>query len=94
MTEPIIARLREKYKNANVKIITVSIDKGKASALTLSKKTNYTVFMDGRGMYNDFHGNGIPLFYLVDKQGLIATRHDGYSYELEEQLTAEIEKIK
>ncbi|MES2427669.1 MAG: TlpA disulfide reductase family protein [Bacteroidota bacterium] len=94
MTEPIMARLHEKYKNTSVNIISVCIDKDKASAVTLSKKSKYPVYMKGKDMYNDFHGNAIPTFYLIDKQGIISKTYVGYDDELEQTLIAEIDKIK
>jgi len=92
---PMIKRLHEKYKNANVQFVPVNIDPGKESALKFASKYNitYPSFIKGKSVADQFHVSPIPTFYLVDKQGKIAFSADGYSDDLEKTLISEIDKV-
>ena len=92
---PMMKRLHEKYKNANVQFVPVNIDPGKDSALKFASKYNvtYPSYIKGKSVADQFHIAPIPTFYLVDKQGKIVFSVEGYSDDLEKTLVSEIDKI-
>ncbi len=95
MSLPVINRLHERYKDADVEIVSVDLDNGE-EALKFAAKYNmkYPVYVNGKTVANDFHVSGIPAFYLIDKQGNVVTAYDGYSEDLEKNLITQIDKLK
>lgn len=95
MSLPAINRLHERYKDADVEIVSIDLDNGK-EALKFATKYNikYPVYVNGKAVANDFHVSGIPAFYLIDKQGIVVTTYDGYSEDLEKNLITQIDKLK
>jgi len=96
MSTPIINRLHEKYKNSNVKIVSINLSDTRPIALKFAKKFKMMgpIGIDGRMVGDSFHVGAIPIFYLINKQGNIASVIDGYKEELESDLTAQIDKLK
>ncbi len=95
MSLPAINRLHERYKDADVEIVSINLDNSK-EALKFATKYNikYPVYVDGKAVANDFHVSGIPTFYLIDKQGNVIKTYDGYSEDLEKNLITQIDKLK
>ncbi len=95
MSLPAINRLHERYKDADVEIVSIDLDNSK-EALKFAAKYNikYPVYVDGKAVANDFHVSGIPTFYLIDKQGNVIKTYDGYSEDLEKNLITQIDKLK
>jgi peroxiredoxin len=93
---PVLNRLHAKYKGKGVNIITINTSDTRESVIAFAKKNNisYPILLNGRKVSKDFRVSAYPTFYLVDKQGNIAASFEGYSKELETELTAKIDKIK
>jgi thiol-disulfide isomerase/thioredoxin len=93
---PVINRLHEKYKNSDVEIVSISLSDTRPIALKFANKFKMMgpICIDGRMVGDSFHVGPIPVFYLIDKQGNIASVIDGYKEELESDLTAQIDKLK
>jgi peroxiredoxin len=93
---PVLNRLYTKYKNSNVKIISINIlDKTESIERFVKKnKIEYPVLVDGKDVSKSFRVSGYPTFYLVDKQGRVGEAYNGYSEELEKNLVTQIDKLK
>lgn len=92
---PSLKRLHEKYKDRNVKTLSINIADTKESVTRFVDKNNinYPVLINGKNTSKIFKVSAYPTFYLIDKQGNIVIAIEGYSNELEKKLTAEIEKL-
>jgi len=91
-----IDRLREKYKNDEVKFITINVADSRESVLKFIRKYNvkYPIYINGKEVGEKYNVTGIPVFYLIDKKGNIVTTFDGYSDTIEKDVTERIDSIK
>jgi len=93
---PTINRLHKKYERSNVKVVSVSVDKGKEAAARFAKKfrLSYPVYIDGKDLSAEFHVGPIPTFFVIDREGKIVSVIEGFSHGLEKQLASEVEKLQ
>jgi len=89
--------LNKKYKGLGLEIVSVySLESNKKEAITKFDKRfavtypSYTIEKDAK----EYHLQGVPDFYLVDRTGTITKHYEGFYAELEQQLIAKIEDIK
>jgi len=95
MSLPAINRLHERYKDADVEILSVDLDNSTESLKFVDKyKIKYPVCINGKAIADDFHVRGIPTFYIIDKQGNVVSAYDGYSETLEKMLTTQVDKLR
>lgn len=72
---PYLARLAEKYENAPVRFVSISMDEDVSKWETMIKKDNpqwpqYRATKEGQRLCEDIYGiKGIPRFMLFDKEG-------------------------
>jgi thiol-disulfide isomerase/thioredoxin len=93
---PALNKLQQKYKASDVAVISINIDGTKSSTVALIKKyhISYPVYINGKPTGDAYHVQAIPNFYIIDKQGKISTVHEGFFENFEQQVTAEIEKLR
>jgi len=78
---PTLIQLQTDYESKGFSVIGLSVDKGKkVVAKTIKKeKINYPILMAKSKTARDFGGVvGIPISFLVNKQGIIVKRYTGY----------------
>lgn len=79
---PNLIDLHEKYSNEGFSVIGLSVDQGGAKAvrsLVRRKSINYPVAMADAGVMQDFGGiYGIPVAFLVNKNGNVVKKYTGY----------------
>ena len=78
---PTLIQLQKDYEPKGFSVIGLSVDKGKKVVVKMIKKekTNYPILMAKGKTARDFGGIvGIPISFLVNKQGVIVKRYTGY----------------
>lgn len=92
---PFLDKLQEKYRDKGFVVVGVSMDEGgeKLVAKFMEKqKVNYPVILGDTDLARGFGGViGVPASFLVDRQGELIRRYDGFATEKE--LQEEIEKL-
>ena len=79
---PHLVALANKFKDKNVQIVGVALDRDKASVSSFVKqqKVNYTIALDpgAEKLGNLYKVGGIPATYVIDQKGLIRYVHSGF----------------
>ena len=93
---PTVSRIHAKYKNSDVVVVSVCVDKGKDTAARFASKYKlpYPVYINGKDLSKEFHVTPIPTFFIIDAKGNIAKVVEGFSDGLENEITAQVEKLK
>lgn len=82
---PSLMRIQDKYKDQGFSVIGISMDEGGRRAVSkfVSKlAVNYPVFIGDAKISRGFGGvMGIPVSFLVDREGNLVKRLDGYISE-------------
>jgi peroxiredoxin len=93
---PTISRIHAKYKNSDVVVVSICVDKGKDTAAKFANKYKlpYPVYINGKNLGKEFHVTPIPTFFIIDANGNIAKVIEGFSDGLENEITAQVEKLK
>ncbi len=94
---PTMNRLREKYKHDdNIKFVTIDIDDSKETIAKFIQKykINFPIYINGKKVKETYNVAGIPTFYVISKQGLVANTFDGFSEGLEKSIESVIEENK
>jgi len=93
-----LTKLNEKYKNADFVIVSVYQSKfnDQKSVAKFDSKFNikYSSYVTEQDAHKDYHIQGYPNFYLLDKQGAIVKSFDGFYASLEKEMTDKIDIIK
>lgn len=93
---PTISRIHAKYKNSDVVVVSVCVDRGKDTAARFATKykLSYPVYINGKDLSKEFHVTPIPTFFIIDAKGNVATVIEGFSDGLENEITSQVEKLK
>ena len=79
---PGFVALQEKYKDQGVVVIGVSLDDSwpKVRAFMSQYRVNYPIVLDVRQDLPKLYGGikGIPTTFVIDREGVIRTVHEGY----------------
>ncbi|HVX00163.1 MAG TPA: TlpA disulfide reductase family protein [Candidatus Babeliaceae bacterium] len=92
---PLLKKISDQYRSANVEVISVNTSNTKASVIAFDQKNGikYPVLLNGAAVSKNFQVSAFPFFYVINKQGNIAASFEGYGNELENELTQQIEKL-
>jgi len=92
---PYLIKLQDKYRDKDFLVLGISMDEGGRKLVNkfISKlKVNYPVIIGGSKIARGFGGvMGIPVSFVVDREGNLVRRLDGYVSE--KVLGAELEKL-
>jgi thiol-disulfide isomerase/thioredoxin len=92
---PALIRIHDKYKEQGFSVLGISMDEGGrrvVSKFAEKLKINYPVIIGDAKIGRGFGGvMGIPVSFLVDREGNLIKRMDGYISE--KVLTKELEKL-
>lgn len=92
---PALMRIQEEYQDKGFSVIGISMDEGGrkiVSKFVKKLEMNYPVFIGNAKLGRNFGGvMGIPVSFLVDRQGNVVKRLDGYISE--KVLIREVEKL-
>ncbi len=96
MALPILTEVTDAYSNKGVVFYAVN-ERDDAAAVRdflRSKKLDVTVAMDSAGKVGQLYGvRGIPQTVIIDKAGVVQAVHIGYSPNLKQRLTGELEAL-
>ena len=93
---PGLARLQRKHKNEPMVILGVSADRDQApwKEFIEKNKLDWTHFYDERRMMaNRFAVNGYPTYILIDHEGIIRYRQQGWNPDVDSQIEGEIRSM-
>jgi thiol-disulfide isomerase/thioredoxin len=93
---PGLARIQRKYKDEAVVILGVSADRDQApwKEFVAKHKLEWTHFYDDRRMMaNRFLVNGYPTYILMDHEGIIQYRQQGWNPQVDSQIEGEIRSL-
>ena len=93
---PGLARLQRKYKNDPVVILGISVDRDQApwKAFIEKNKLEWTHFYDERRMMSSrFDVNGFPTYIILDHEGIIQYRQQGWNTQVDGQLDGELRSL-
>lgn len=93
---PGLARIQKKYKDDPLVILGVSADRDQAlwKAFIEKHRLEWTHFYDDRRMMaNRFTVNGYPTYILVDHEGIIQYRQQGWSPQVDSQIEGELRSM-
>lgn len=83
---PGFVALQNKYKDQGVEVVGVSLDDGWGPVRPFMKSynVNYTIVLADQSVAGDLvaqYGNfrGIPTTFIIDREGMIRERHEGYA---------------
>jgi peroxiredoxin len=87
--------LHQKYKGTNVVVLSINLDDTKETILKFKSKNNihYPIYLDGKLIKAKYHISAIPVFYIVDQQGVIKQAYEGFFEGFEEKVSADINKL-
>lgn len=91
-------RLFAKYKSGDFRIVSINAYDTNEAVLKYNRRFNveYPTFIKSDNMnkiLEDYHIDGYPTFYLIDKAGNIAKSFSGYYATLEKELISSIDKL-
>ncbi|GAB3936845.1 TlpA family protein disulfide reductase [Mucilaginibacter myungsuensis] len=94
LSQPVLAKLHEKYKGSDVEIFSINTSDTKDAVQKYIAKNNikYPILMKGAGIAKKFQVSAYPTFFVVDKQGKIASVIEGYSDDFEKTVTSQIDR--
>lgn len=95
---PDLVGIQEKYKNNGFVILGISVDEGRDINAKLFEffkeyKINYPVLIGNENVANAYNVKGIPVTFLISKEGKIVNYYTGYSDSFAELISQEIDKI-
>ncbi len=96
---PDLVGIQEKYRNKEFVILGISIDEGgditaKLNEFIKEYKINYAILIGDENVSNAYNVRGIPVTFLIDREGKIANYYNGYNENFAKLISREIDKIK
>lgn len=98
MLAPELQHMHETYGNRGLVVLAVSLDEGKdaASAVRSFVKENsisYQVLLDDGDARSEFGVLSLPTSFIIDKQGVIKSKHQGFLPDMSKAISKEIEAL-
>jgi len=81
LSVPHLNELKEKFKNQNLKIISINAYDSKEEVQWFYEKhkINYTVLLNGKDIAEQYGVSGFPAFFIIDKSGKIIFSQAGFN---------------
>jgi peroxiredoxin len=92
---PEVEKLYEKVQGQDVVVLGINVegDADAARKFVASKGMKYPVLLGDEKVARDYHVNGIPSFFIVDKDGAIVKQYQGYQPDMEAEWESEIARL-
>lgn len=95
---PAMNEIYKRYNEKGLVILGISVDKGQNVAEDLRAFVReysilYPVLIDSKNINNLYGVYSIPTTFLIDKDGKVILKNIGFSPELEDKLSKEIERL-
>jgi peroxiredoxin len=89
---PAVQAIHDKYAQRGVVVLGIDfMDGGKATEFMNKNRYSYTLLLDGDAVGARYGVQGIPVFFVIGRDGKIAYRHQGGGDSMEPELTAAVE---
>jgi thiol-disulfide isomerase/thioredoxin len=96
---PHLISMKQKYGDQGFEVLGVSMDEGPDAATSVKnfaqqQGVNYPMVIGNQDIANSYGGiNGIPTFFIIDKNGYIIKSQTGYDEEVGQMMADEVEKL-
>lgn len=95
---PAMNEIYKRYSERGLVILGISVDKGQnvtddLRAFVREYSILYPVLIDSKNINNLYGVYSIPTTLLIDKEGKVVLKNIGFSPELEDKLSKEIERL-
>lgn len=95
---PAMNEIYKRYNEKGLVILGISVDKGQnvvedLRAFVREYSILYPVLIDSKNVNNLYGVYSIPTTFLIDKEGKVVLKNIGFSPELEDKLSKEIERL-
>ncbi|MFN3478918.1 MAG: peroxiredoxin family protein [Thermodesulfovibrionales bacterium] len=95
---PTMNEIYKRYNEKGLVLLGISVDKGQnvvedLRAFVREYSIQYPVLIDSKNVNNLYGVYSIPTTFLIDKEGKIVFKSIGFSPEVENKLSAEIERL-
>ncbi len=95
---PELNKVSENFHDKNVQLLGIAVDKGgdalsKVSAFVKEHAVVYPVMVDSGSVNVAYGVSGIPVMFIIDKEGRVVKRHMGFSPSLAETISKEVENL-
>ncbi|MDP2168373.1 MAG: TlpA disulfide reductase family protein [Thermodesulfovibrionales bacterium] len=87
--------LHEKYNSRGFTVLAIAVD-GEITAVkefAAEKMLPYPVLFDDKDANGIYGVRGIPAAFLIDKQGIVQSTHNGYTPDMAVELSEKIESL-
>ena len=96
MSSPEVEKLNKDYDGKDFAVLSLSLDQSEDPVRSFIKRrglTNRVAMVKDSGVDTLYDVQGIPSFFLIDKQGRLARRWGGYSPRMPEVWRQEIDEL-
>jgi len=95
---PELNKVSEKFRDKNFQLLGISVDKGgdalsKVRDFVKEYSVVYPVMVDNGSVNVAYGVSGIPVMFIIDKEGKVVKRHMGFFPGLAETLSKEVEEL-
>lgn len=96
MALPSMEKLHKKYDGTDVAIVTINTNDTRDEVLKYNKKNNvlYPIYVNGKTAARQYNVQGSPVFYVIDKKGMVSYVKDGYFTNFDTDIPAVIEALR
>jgi thiol-disulfide isomerase/thioredoxin len=96
MSIPEVGKLHADYASKDVEVISISLDNDVSSVLNFVSKhhmSNRVAMALDSGIDTKYHINGIPAFFIINKQGKLANIWEGYNPQMTTLWRKQIDRL-
>jgi peroxiredoxin len=95
---PELNQVHQMFKDKGFTLLAISVDEGPGMPSRLKEfnrehKVQYPVLYDSQGVDDLYGVMSIPMYFLIDRQGVVASRHLGYVPGMAQSIAQEIEAL-
>jgi len=95
---PLVNNIFERYRDRGLVVLGISIDKGantrsEVDAFIKARHITYPVLLAEHSVEQAYGVRGVPMGYLINKDGVVVTKHVGVMPGFAGNLSAEIGKL-
>ncbi len=95
---PALNKISGKFRDKNFQLLAISVDKGGGALSSVrdfvkENPVDYPVMVDDGSVNVAYEVGGIPVMVIIDKEGKLVKRHIGFSPDLAQILSKEVEEL-
>lgn len=96
-TVPELVAIQDKYRDKGLVVLGVSLDEGQDIPAKLADfsgeyKVNYRILIGTEAVSRSYNVSGIPMSFLIDREGRIINSYVGYIDKLEAGISSQVDK--